>query len=207
MKVEVEIPFSGFYESMHDQWLEDAIENAFNYDYETGETIELGDEYEKARCDADIDWTKIHRDYAKAYAEAFGEEFDLDVEFVDMTSPRFYNYSTDRIFVNIPVEQMNKIRREVEADEGWAERIRELYTDRSGFWSNFSNDSKDEDWTREELQPVQYLTILNYWIEKLSDASEDWEVFLMEDFRCNGGIDEIVSDAVNLIEKEVEKSK
>lgn len=63
-KIEIEVPFSGFYESYHDQFIEDAIENAFNYDYDTGEEIELGDKYDKARWDADIDWKTIQEGYS-----------------------------------------------------------------------------------------------------------------------------------------------
>lgn len=205
-KVEIEIPFWGFYESVHDQFLEDAIESAFNHDYETGEDIELGDDYDKARWDANISWGEIHKNYAKAYTEEFGDRFDLDLEFVDLVSPRYYNFSTDRIFANVPLEQINKIRKEVEAHPEYPEYIRERYTDRDGFWSNFPSDYKDEGWTAEELQPVQYCTILEFYLEYI-EQDDDWQGFLMDDFRSNGGIDNLVDDAVEAIKKEMEKAK
>lgn len=203
-KIEIEVPFSGFYESYHDQFIEDAIENAFNYDYDTGEEIELGDKYDKARWDADIDWKTIQEGYSKGFAEEFGQRFDLDLEFVDMTSPQFYNFSTDRIFANVPVDQINKIRKEVEAHPEYPGYIKERYTDRDGFWSNFPSDYKDEGWTREELQPVQYRTILEFYLSYI-EIDEDWEVYLMEDFRGNGHLDNLVDDAVELIRKEMDK--
>lgn len=204
-KIEIELPFSGFYESLHDQFLEDAIESAFNYDYDTGEEVELGDDYDKARWDADINWQEIQENYSKAYVEEFGQEFDLDLEFVAMTSPKYYNFSTDRIFANVPLGQIERIRKEAEAHVDYAEFIKERYTSYDGFWSNFSNDSNDEDWTKEELDPVQYRSILDFWIEKISDAHEDWDVFLMDDFRGNGGILNLVDDAITAIEAELEK--
>lgn len=204
-KIEIELPFAGFYESLHDHNLEDAIEQHFTYDYELDQERELPNEYDEARWNADIDWDKIQKDYAKAYVEAFGEEFGLDLEFADMTSPKYYNFSTDRVFANIPIDQLNKIRKEVEAHPNWAEHIREMFTDRDGFWSNFSNDSKDEEWTKEELQPVQYRVILDFWIENISDAHEDWELYLMDDARGNGVIDNIVDDAITAIQAELDK--
>ena len=204
-KIEIELPFSGFYESLHNQFLEDAIESAFNYDYETGGDVELGDDYDQARWDADINWPEIQENYSKAYVEEFGQEFDLDLEFVATTSPKYYNFSTDRIFANVPLEQIERIRKEAEAHVDYAEFIKERYTSYDGFWSNFSNDSNDEDWTKEELNPVQYRSILDFWIEKISDAHEDWDVFLMDDFRGNGGMDDLVYDAVEAIKAELEK--
>ena len=204
-KIEIELPFSGFYESLHNQFLEDAIESAFNYDYETGEDVELGDDYDQARWDADINWPEIQENYSKAYVEEFGQEFDLDLEFVATTSPKYYNFSTDRIFANVPLEQIERIRKEAEAHVDYAGFIKERYTSYDGFWSNFSNDSNDEDWTKEELSPVQYRSILDFWIEKISDAHEDWDVFLMDDFRGNGGMDDLVNDAVEEVKKELEK--
>lgn len=204
-KIEIEIPFWGLYDSIHDQFLEDAIQSAFSYDYETGEDIELGDDYDDARWNADIDWGKIHEGYAKAYTEEFGDRFDLDLEFVEMTSPKYYNYSTDRIFANVPIDQINKIRKEVEAHPEWPQYIKDRYTDRDGFWSNFPSDYKDEGWTKEELQPVQYETILEFYLENI-EQDEDWQHFLMDDFRGNGGMDDLVDDAVEAIKKEMEKN-
>lgn len=204
-KIEIELPFSGFYESLHDQMIEDEIEQHFSYDHDSGEDKPLGDDYDEARWNADINWQEIHTAYAKAYTEAFGEEFGLNLEFVDMTSPQFYNFSTDRIFANIELDEINRIRKEAEAHPKYAEFIRERYTSYDGFSSNFSNDSKDEEWTKEELEPVQYRSILDFWIENISDASEDWDIFLMDDARGNGVISEIVDDAITAIQAELDK--
>ena len=204
-KVEIEIPFWGFYESIHDVNLEDAIESAFNYDYDTGDEIELGEDYENARWDADIDWKSLHEGYAKAFAEEFGQRFGLDLEFEELTSPQFYNFSTDRIFAKVPIEQINKIRKEVEAHEEYPDYIKERYTDRDGFWSNFPSDYKDEGWTKDELQPVQYQTILEFYIERI-EIDEEWQTFLMDDFRGNGHLDELVNNAVEEIKKIMEEN-
>lgn len=205
-KIEIELPFSGFYESIHDGYLDDAIESHFSYDYDTGEDKELGDDYDTARWNADINWQEIQENYAKAYTEEFGREFDLDLEFVAMTSPKYYNFSTDRIFANIPIDQIERIRKEAEAHPEYKEFIRERYTSYDGFSSNFEPDADDEEWTKAELEPVQYRSILDFWIEKVSDAHEDWDIYLMDDFRGNGGMDNLVDDAIDLIQKELDKN-
>lgn len=197
-KVEIQIPFWGFYESIHDSNIDQAVDDAFNYDYETGEEIELDYKFYDAKFMADIDWSAIHKGYAKAYTEAFGERFDLDLEFVELTSPREYNFSTDRIFAKVPIEQINKIRKEVEAHEKYPEYIKERFTSYDGFISFYSNDYNGEEWTREVLDECQYGVILDFYLEKVYQ-DENWQAFLMDDFRGNGGMDGLVNDAVEAI--------
>lgn len=202
MKVEIEVPFWGFYESIHDSFIDDGIESAFNYDYENGEDIDLPENFWDDVMSADVNWSKMRSDYAKAYTEAFGEKFGLDLEYIEMTSPREYNFTSDRIFAKVPIEQINKIRKEVESHKDYPEYIRERFTSRDGFWSHYENDYKHEEWTREVLDECQYEVILDFWLENISEeADEDWQGFLMDDFRSNGGIDEITAEAVQAIEK------
>lgn len=200
-RVEIQIPFWGFYEGIHDSNLDDAIDNAFDYDYDSGDDIELDDKFYDAKWSADINWGDIHKGYAKAYTEEFGELFGLDLKFVELSSPAFYNFSTDRIFASIPKEQLDKLRKDVEAHEKWAECVKERFTSYDGFWSNYSNDVKDEEWTRDVLDECQYGVMIEFWIEHISDENEDWQAFLMDDFRGNGGIDDLVNDAVEAIKK------
>lgn len=200
--VEIEVPFWGFYESIHDSFINDAIESAFNYDYDTGDDKELPLDFWDDVMSADFNWSDIQSAYAKAYTEAFGEKFGLDLEYIEMTSPREYNFTSDRIFAKVPIEQINKIRKEVESHKDYPEYIREKFTSRDGFWSHYENDYKHEEWTREVLDECQYEVILDFWLENISDeAEEDWQGWLMDDFRSNGGMDEIVNDAVEAIIK------
>ncbi len=205
--VEIEIPFWGFYESVHDYAIDEAIESGFNYDYEKQEDIELNGKFWDSVMSADINWSEIRNAYCKAYTEAFGEEFGLDLEFVEMTSPKEYNFSTDRIFAKVPLEQINKIRKEVEAHKDYPEYIKDRFSSRSGFWSNYDSNYQHEDWTKTILDECQYEVILEFWINNISDAGEDWQEFLLEDFRSNGGMDDVVSPAVEAIEKYIKESK
>ncbi len=63
--LKIELPFSGFYESWHDHAIDDAIEQHFTYDYETGEDIELTDEIADAIWSADVNWGAIRAEYCE----------------------------------------------------------------------------------------------------------------------------------------------
>lgn len=181
-RVEIELPFSGFYESWHSHRIDDALEAGFNYDPVTGMDKEVPDIW-----GADIDYKAIELEYCEAYTNAFAEKYELDLEFVQMTSPKQYNYSTDRTFVSVPLEQINKIRKEVEKNKKWPQYIKDNFTSYDGFLSNYENDSTHEEWTRPELDECQYGVILKFWLNEGEYSSwreaEDW---LTEDFEmCN----------------------
>lgn len=175
-RIEIELPFSGFDNTVHDYDIERAIENGFNYDYESGEDKEVPTDIWMA----DINYSAILKEYAEAYVNAFGKEFDLDLAFVEMTSPREYNFKTDRIFCTVPLEQINKIRKEVEAHKDWPQYIKDNYTSYDGFWSNFSSDYQNKDWTADLLEPVQYSTILKFWLNEKAGKYGSWRELCWE---------------------------
>ena len=205
-EVNIEIPFMGFYNSVHNMRIDEAVESGFNYDYDTGEEKEITEEVADAIFSADVDWDAIRLEYAKNYVEAFGYEFDLSLRFDDLYSPKFYNYGTDRVFAWVPIEQINKIRKEVEADKSYPEYIKERYSDRSGFSSNYSSDYKDEDWTREKLDECQYRAILEFWIEYRNGM--DWndnESYMSESFEMQTWSS--IQNAHEAIDKYLEEKK
>ena len=131
---------------------------------------------------ADIDWTAIQIEYCKRYTEALGSELELDLVFDEMTSPREYNFSTDRLFATIPATQLRKIRREVEKHEEWPERIRDRFTSYDGFYSFYSNDYTDDVWTRPELDECQYEVLIGFWIEEVQGHNlQDLSINLIEE--------------------------
>lgn len=208
-KVTIELPFSGFYESVHDSNIDQAIEDGFNYDYETDQDKEVSRDVYDAIGDADIDWDAIRKEYAWNYTDTFGKEFELELDFDIMTSPREYNFGEDRIFATVPADQINRIREEVENHPNYAEYIKEKFTSRSGFWSNFSKDSKHKDWTREVLSECQYRTILEFWLEYIQGIKEgywiEYESWLADEFEM-GSWDSVIN-AHEKIEKYIKEEK
>jgi len=186
--VKIQIPFSGFYESIHDGEIDKALENGFNYDYETDSEKEPDSD---AIWQADIDHNAIRKEYCQAFIAALGDKYDLTLTFDEMTSPKEYNFSTDRLFCLIPREEINKIRKEVEAHEDYPQLIKDRFTSYDGFHSFCSNDYQNEEWTRETLDECQYEVLIEFWLDKVSDETgpEGWhmeEWYLTNDFEmCN----------------------
>lgn len=187
--VKIQLPFSGFYNSIHGgegSNIDRALEDGFNYDYETDMDKEVPDIW-----GADYDYKAIELEYCKHYVEAFGDKFELDLTFDEMTSPREYNFSTDRIFCLIPREQIDKIRKEVEAHKDYPQYIKDRFTSCDGFWSFYSNDHKDEEWTRDTLDECQYAVVIRFWLDYINVevGPEGWdeeEYYLTSDFEmCN----------------------
>ena len=162
-RVEVELPFSGFYESWHSDEIDRALEmdlnGIINGDDATGELDHDAPEAEYL-WNGTVDYRAIEREYCKEYAQLFGTEFDLECEFIEMTSPREYNFATDRLFVSVPREQMDAIRHRVEAMPEWPSIVKDRFTSYDGFASHYSNDSTKEVWTRDTLDECQYRVML-----------------------------------------------
>jgi hypothetical protein len=90
------LPFSGFYNSLHEYQLDRVIETTLSND--NGEPSELADNFSWALNS----WPVIFAGYAEKYTKALALEFSVvSLEFSELISPREYNYSTDRIIATI----------------------------------------------------------------------------------------------------------
>ena len=96
-RIEVALPFCGFYESALSYEIEKELEYIFNLECGYGD---VPDEIHNQ-----IDYGKVHQSLASDYVKAFenwlankhGIEIDLD--FVEMTWPREYNFKIGRAHV------------------------------------------------------------------------------------------------------------
>lgn len=148
--MEAVLVFSGFYESVHSQAVNDAEQQMFT-DRDTGCTRNEG--LEMALFDI-CNYHDVYSLYAKEYAVNFGEYFKIKLEFDKMRSPREYNFTTDRIFVNIPRDEAYRIRGLTD-EKLLRETAREMFTSRDGFMSFYSPDidrwGEVEDWDHNQL--------------------------------------------------------
>ena len=85
--------FCGFYESIHDgvfdseeEWI---IEDNPGHDYD----------------DFRFKYDRIG--YCKNYVRTISSELDIEMEFMELTSPREYNFSTDQISTWISSKELN----------------------------------------------------------------------------------------------------
>ena len=139
-------------------------------------------ECERTGKEEDVDFTFDYKQYqndiCKAYTEVWElwmQEFiseDIELEFVDVRSPRYYNYENDSCHVKIRLTQaaedaiIAKIGKHRAQIAKW---IKENHTSYDGFSSNLSNDIDqwpsrlfDDD---ETFQPA-YLFCMLYYIVK-----------------------------------------
>ena len=143
----IQIPFSGFYESWYSDELNSVEEREVEYFCEENDDIDkdwLANEMWRFQ-----DIRKAEVAICPAYVDAFNdhmfETFDLQLglTFSDMSSPKEYNFTTDRIFAHISEEKALELYQSV-GMQLLAKTIKERFTSCDGFISFYSN--RLEDW-------------------------------------------------------------
>lgn len=129
--IKIELPFAGFYESIYDFHIDNVIEY-YLYDLE-------GEQLEKAQdafymMNYDATRKAICEHYIQAYNQAFYDQFniDLNLTFNSLTSPQFYNFETDRLFVNIDPEAFKQVIQLLD-DDAIQKTLSEKYKTQSGY--------------------------------------------------------------------------
>ena len=177
------IPFSGFYCTLHESALDDAIDQMFA-DRDTGCDVNRG---LSERAQFDCNWSDVMQDYAKEYAEQFAREFKIDMTFESMASPRYYNFTTDRIFCTISESEVARLLRDTPSDDLTA-TAKEMFTSRDGFSSSYSPDVADwGDFAEWDHNQVGCL-IAAYVASIDPDFDQFAEAALMEGAQCNGNV-------------------
>ena len=197
------IPFSGFYNSIHDSELDRVIEYETEYLSENGASNDLCIKIAELIYDQ-TDWQKAHKDYAHIYTGAWIDalndylktehKFTIKAEFESLQSPKFYNFETDRIFCTIEekyVKALYAFAMKYHRD-AFINLCEKRFTSYDGFISSYPADHNE--WPRNlaEWDHNQVGILLELWGSiALVDAPE-WE--LMEDASCNGLIDACIWD-------------
>jgi hypothetical protein len=192
MKKLTTIPFAGFYSTWHDYELDQALEMMFT-DRASG--TELNDRLHMEAFDG-IAWQGVHIQYAKAYCDAFAEEFEIALTFESLQSPRFYNFETDRVFAEIDLKEVRRLFKETPR-EIFDAVIEEEFTSRSGFISSYPN-TLDEwpvipEWDHNHIGALIKAHVRH--CNNGEDMDQDREFSLMERYRDNGRFDEWLCEA------------
>jgi hypothetical protein len=185
---EFSIPFSGFYESVHDQLLDDEVnqicENRNNGDVNHDLSFYLSD---------NINWKQVEIDYAKDYTENFANELNIKgLKFVELDSPREYNFVTDRIFAKCSDTEFYRMFKLVKG-ETLDKVCRDNLTSRDGFSSFYDPNYKSwghwKKWDNNQLSQV-----VEAYVQYMDDDNcVDFDEYeLMESSRCNGVISGII---------------
>lgn len=124
------IPFEGFYNSIYDSMVDDIVESEIEEDYMLN--------------DDDIDYRLIFKEMSRSIfndiIELFNDEFDLftDNDYITyegLHSPKYYNFSTDKIKAVIKYNNYSKIYGEFILNDEFVEYVNEASRSRDGFTS------------------------------------------------------------------------
>ena len=199
--ISVQIPFGGFYESLWsgaiDREEESFIENeegaqrdeTYSPDRYQPEHLRLsGGEIADILCRV-TQYSEAHSAVARMYVDEFDvwaaenigtpiHSFKLEA----MTSPREYNFETDRLFCDVPLATMQTLfeRSAAQGHAKLAEFIDERFTSHDGFSSFYSSDSADwlakplTDWDHNEAG-----TLLLLFVKEV-DTGDDMDMAIYD---------------------------
>lgn len=136
-KIEIQLPFSGFYESIHDMYIDNHIECELEYlESELGYTDEQLDIIKDKFYDMDYEPIRkaICEHYIKAYNAVFYDEYNihLDLEYSQPISPRFYNFETDRLYTLIDESIYNEVTALIKSED-LKVMLKEKFKPQTGF--------------------------------------------------------------------------
>lgn len=165
MNINIQIPFfPGLYES--ELYSSDtdyyAIQEELRYyqdeycsEWGPGEPDEKFAYEQLTEDDLDFDGEGYKKEIVAAYVDAFEDnapDIVLSVKYTEMLSPRYYNYSTDRIFADIELSEdwEERMKDFMSENAEWLkDRIKKDWTSYDGFISfmsnNFDNTAHDGD--------------------------------------------------------------
>lgn len=94
------IPFSGFYESMH----EEVIRMELEMEFSDPKGDVMSDLLHRVYSENMVDLSALRRRYAQAYVKHFTEhvsEVLPSLQFEELVRPRAHNYERDRVFATV----------------------------------------------------------------------------------------------------------
>ena len=189
-KLESTIPFDGFYESFISDDIDHQIGQQIEWDTDIND---LNEDEQQILWDNYLDinrsyfYNQIAEDYTNFYIDALNERlkgFTLKATYKCFTSPREYNFSTDRIFIEIEENHaidfikyiIKNYKKELE------EKIKQRFTSRDGFISYYKNS-------------------LDLWIDDYSEwdcnmIGTCFELFNLEEEDINYSLREYLSERI-----------
>ena len=205
--VDAKLPFGGFYGSVHSENLDYALKqlttddtgcHQLEYKDADGETVTPGETLWEH-----VDYSKVHLQYAQDYVQAFNAKFlehvgeELNAQFDELTSPREYNFATDRIFVKIPLKVVKALWAKVDR-EALDKHIAAEYTSRSGFISHYANSLAA--WLADKLVTQwdhnQIGTLLETVLGQ-AYTGENLDSDIAEDLAEDGGLENVLCGALD----------
>ena len=220
-KLESTIPFDGFYNSFIDDDIDHQIGQQIEwdcdiYDLNVNEEKILWDSY--LSVNRSYFYNQIAEDYTNFYIDDLNAKlnyaypnhgFTLNAKFSFLTSPKEYNFETDRIFIDIEKNHaidfikyiIKHYKKELE------EKIKQRFTSRSGYWSHYKNtlDSWTQDYSEWDCNMIG--TCFELFDLEEEDINYSLREYLTETIMDNLG-NTLGKDGIDLLDKkQKEKDK
>lgn len=182
------IPFSGFYNSIHDKTIDDALKGMLSDSsgcHPASERIS-----EEIYLYTKIPMNEYTLRYVRIFAQWLNEKSGLNISLAweSVSSPREYNFETDRIFAKVTEVDALAMLRAVDPAEMDAV-CRAEFTNRSGFYSHYSSRWRDWGpvlkWDHNQVGALLSALAAQY-------LEEDWEYGIAENIGESGGIEDWV---------------
>ena len=192
----VVLPFSGFYESIHNSLLDDELNMHMFTDYATGCTNNEG--LSQLAYDG-CNWSDVFNGYAEEYTKNLAHEFKIKMTFESLQSPKEYNFTTDRIFANISYEELKRIY-DACNKTNFNKLAVDTFTSRDGF-NSFYNPAIETWGPLNTWDHNQLACLLESFInEGLTGESLD-EYSIMESSISNGFLYDLLSENIKNIDR------
>lgn len=151
-QMEIQIEFGGFY-GYHEEYINDRL-----HDFEID--------------DDSVDWNATFKDYAKNWLHRFNNMSNLELQFIGIDSPKFYNFRTDRIIAYVEKHDEVNLMKFINDDEFYHWANPQLKS-RSGFYSFYNGiDDLIQRAQNDDDKAILLGMICNYLIE-LNEVNED----------------------------------
>ena len=128
----IDIQFEGFYHSIHDQIIDSGIENHLQ-DSSGDINPTISDKF----YSISLDYKGMQKAYCEAYLDSLSSELGIELGYESMTSPKEYNFSTDRLFCYISTADIEAIWQDTDMTS-FAKYLTENFTSYDGFFSFYS---------------------------------------------------------------------
>ena len=140
----------------------------------------------------EIDWNKTNENVSKFYLNYFKDELSdffksigvLSLEFIKVDSPKYYNYSTDKLVCNIEIDKDVFVHELRKYDfDNWEQFLKNNFTSYDGFISFYPNDPNE--WTeliaeKFEDDNVIIEKLLQFYLEQSEEFGEIKENLFIE---------------------------
>ena len=139
------IDFGGFYHSIHSELIDDRIEY-FEIDEDK------------------VNYKETYNSYCIEFIDSINDMLELDLKFIQIDSPKFYNYSTDKIEAEINENDFNKLKDTYLNSNEFIDYVNENSKSYDGFISYYNGFNEV---IKEDEILLQYM--FNYILKEYAD--------------------------------------